>query len=884
MNIIEILQSIGNVVFINLLIQITVLCSLALVIAQRFMNSAAVRYNILFPAMVSLLLLVTFSVVLQLSGKNLILVPLQERASLAVSDSTPNFIMDELSLEELTLYPAIDILNQGAGNDDTAAAPQSGLASFSVLLLSLPPYLIALIVWLGGFLFLTIGLLRSCHHVEHISRRSRPLKDDERRYLGSLMATHLSDGIELHFRVSDRIASPMLVGISKPCILLPGQFITQLNGPQLRSVLLHELAHYQRNDGLANFIQRVLLAIFWFHPLVHVMDRWVSRAREEICDNYVINSELPVNYGEALLQVGVFSASQERSTVSLQAAVGVLGNSWNLESRINDLLSERRDRTVRLNSRAKRAIQFSIVGLSLLLAACQLGNAPSQAPQNQALVLEERAQRLLEERQQIEVETRELQNQLRNLRAQLDRREQSEQDAALTREAMLRSIAELQSVFMVEQNETHFQDISQFTKRLLEEMLRQDQAQVMLNQRATQSMREILLAIENNELDFNSLRSRVYRLDALIAAPAEADSVATTGRTRRPAPRARDGEVLSESVVKAISEIQALMSPEDESVESDLASAKVKLDELRESRFEDMNVFEKSTLLSFYTNYYLSLDDYAGAINSFEEVLGIGTLRQDIRLRTLRSLGQLYAAEEQWRQSIDRYSEWRDVSLEENAVVFRGLSYAHYQLEQFDEALPNWIAYMDMLRAEGAELDREDYSYLNGLYYTLDDYESALEVTKDMILLFNHPTDWNNLRAIYRALDEDGAAMDNREPVGAAAIEITGGPETEQATFTLTDGDYLPLVAIAPQYPTRAAQRGIEGWVLVAFTVDGKGDVIPDSISVVDADPPNIFNRSAIRATARFKFQPRVQDGEGVDVPGVQYLFRWALENDDVQV
>ena len=113
---------------------------------------------------------------------------------------------------------------------------------------------------------------------------------------------------------------------------------------------------------------------------------------------------------------------------------------------------------------------------------------------------------------------------------------------------------------------------------------------------------------------------------------------------------------------------------------------------------------------------------------------------------------------------------------------------------------------------------------MNGLYYTLDDYESALEVTKDMILLFNHPTDWNNLRAIYRALDEDGAAMDNREPVGAAAIEITGGPETEQATFTLTDGDYLPLVAIAPQYPTRAAQRGIEGWVLVAFTVDGVND------------------------------------------------------------
>lgn len=111
-----------------------------------------------------------------------------------------------------------------------------------------------------------------------------------------------------------------------------------------------------------------------------------------------------------------------------------------------------------------------------------------------------------------------------------------------------------------------------------------------------------------------------------------------------------------------------------------------------------------------------------------------------------------------------------------------------------------------------------------------------------------------------------------------AEVSIDDGLNVGQAGISATDGDYLPLVAIAPQYPTRAAQRGIEGWCLVSFTVDGQGNVVEDTIQVVDAEPPNIFNRSSERAAARFKFQPRVVDGEGVMVPGVQYLFRYQLE------
>ena len=115
--------------------------------------------------------------------------------------------------------------------------------------------------------------------------------------------------------------------------------------------------------------------------------------------------------------------------------------------------------------------------------------------------------------------------------------------------------------------------------------------------------------------------------------------------------------------------------------------------------------------------------------------------------------------------------------------------------------------------------------------------------------------------------------------IDRSQVQMDTGLELSNASISATDGDYLPLVAIAPQYPTRAAQRGIQGWCLVSFTVDGLGNVVEETIAVVDAEPANIFDRSSERAAARFKFQPRVVDGKGVEVAGVQYLFRYELED-----
>ncbi len=92
----------------------------------------------------------------------------------------------------------------------------------------------------------------------------------------------------------------------------------------------------------------------------------------------------------------------------------------------------------------------------------------------------------------------------------------------------------------------------------------------------------------------------------------------------------------------------------------------------------------------------------------------------------------------------------------------------------------------------------------------------------------------------------------------------------------LGDGDYLPIVRVAPQYPRRAQTRGLEGQCLVQFTVDTTG-ATKDAF-VVECTS-SLFERSSLKAVERFKYKPRVVDGVPQDVTGVQTIITYELED-----
>ena len=90
-----------------------------------------------------------------------------------------------------------------------------------------------------------------------------------------------------------------------------------------------------------------------------------------------------------------------------------------------------------------------------------------------------------------------------------------------------------------------------------------------------------------------------------------------------------------------------------------------------------------------------------------------------------------------------------------------------------------------------------------------------------------------------------------------------------------SDGEYLPIVKVAPVYPRRAQTRGIEGFVLLEFIVTKTGAVT--NPVVIEAKPPGIFDRAAINAALKFKYKPKVVNGAAIDVAGVRNKITFEL-------
>jgi protein TonB len=108
---------------------------------------------------------------------------------------------------------------------------------------------------------------------------------------------------------------------------------------------------------------------------------------------------------------------------------------------------------------------------------------------------------------------------------------------------------------------------------------------------------------------------------------------------------------------------------------------------------------------------------------------------------------------------------------------------------------------------------------------------------------------------------------------GGLDLDVTGGPNLGAVA---SDSDVVPVVRVNPQYPIRAAERGIEGWVEVEFTISAAGTV--KSPHVLNAHPANVFDRAALRAIAKWKYNPKIEDGVAVERPGVQVRLAFDLQ------
>jgi beta-lactamase regulating signal transducer with metallopeptidase domain len=244
------------------------------------------------------------------------------------------------------------------------------------------------VVWAIGFSVLILRLMAARWMLRNSERQGtvvwssrQPTKSTHDPIVEALEAASSQLGIcrPVTILIHPHKSIPFVWGILRSCLVLPAA-ARHWSGEQLRSVLLHELAHVKRRDTSAQLVAQIACAMHWLNPLVWFAAWRFGVERERACDDLVLASGVrPSAYAGHLLEV-VTGLSPRRWTQSCGLA---MARKSSLEGRLVAVLSENRNR--RGVSVALAAIALAIgvgiaVPISMLRAADDKPGSPKQGP------------------------------------------------------------------------------------------------------------------------------------------------------------------------------------------------------------------------------------------------------------------------------------------------------------------------------------------------------------------------------------------------------------------------------------------------------------------------------------------------------------------------
>jgi HEAT repeat protein len=229
-----------------------------------------------------------------------------------------------------------------------------------------------MLVWavVAGLLMLRLGA--GAQAVERLVRQARPANERWRERLRELDARPGRRAVRL--LVHGDIAMPMTWGARRPVILLPSEAL-QWTDDRARIVLLHELAHIRRMDGITQALAGLLAALHWFNPLAWAAVRAMARERERACDDLVLaHGAQPSSYAQHLLDIA--RAGVEGRTYALAPA---MARASELEGRLLSILTPRR-RDPRRGASLLCAAAAAVVTVAVASAAPRTLPPPSIPP------------------------------------------------------------------------------------------------------------------------------------------------------------------------------------------------------------------------------------------------------------------------------------------------------------------------------------------------------------------------------------------------------------------------------------------------------------------------------------------------------------------------
>jgi len=216
-------------------------------------------------------------------------------------------------------------------------------------------------IWFLGCLIQLVRLVRAAWNTRRILADARSVMDQPSIELNRFCAEAVGLKWPAKLLASSRARTPIVSGFFRSRIVVPTSLLKAETGPQLRAALLHENGHIRRHDLAFDLVLKVVVALFWPHPLIHVMAMQIRRLREELCDNFVLAQESPVKYAQVLLQLAIGIRLKESPMLGL----GMIARPNRLEDRVNSLLAPNRPR----ETRPARSVYWTVLGSTCMLLA-----------------------------------------------------------------------------------------------------------------------------------------------------------------------------------------------------------------------------------------------------------------------------------------------------------------------------------------------------------------------------------------------------------------------------------------------------------------------------------------------------------------------------------
>jgi beta-lactamase regulating signal transducer with metallopeptidase domain len=325
-------------------------------------------------------------------------------------------------------------------------------------------------VWIVGTPLTLLLVASGLYGAERMKRGAVLVLDGPivRAYATSARLLRLSR--EVAIAMSDRVVSPLVIGVVRPVILLPAAAFSGWSPAQLEMILLHELAHVRRWDNLVNLMQRIVEALLFYQPAVWFVSNWARLEREHCCDAAVLAcGKEPQQYAETL-------ASLAMPGISPQYAAAALA-SHQLVKRIRHILKVE-ERTMTVSRKTLVALLASIVlSVSLGVYAQQqnaqsAGQSESQKQEQQRVEEHGLSAALAEKRNLLQSaedrlaaaseQTKSVKNAYRNGSVTLD----SYLDALLREADCLRAVATATQESEVERQRSNLQTAGELLSRL----------------------------------------------------------------------------------------------------------------------------------------------------------------------------------------------------------------------------------------------------------------------------------------------------------------------------------------------------------------------------------------------------------------------------------